>query len=104
MLKIILVLIALTALGAGIFYLYKISAVKPQNPVIQTIGKVLGFEKDTPIDSKQNDLWSQTKDSFETNTKDSVDTVKTNIYNSVKTTLDNVFDKQTEDNKNNDKI
>lgn len=99
MLKIILVLITLVILGAGIFYLYKISTVKPQSPIIQTIGKVLGFEKDTSTEDKQNNLLSQTKDSLETNTQKTVDDVKTNIYNSVKTTLDNVFDKQTEDEK-----
>lgn len=89
MLKIILVLIVLALLAGGLFYWYKMSNIKPQNPIIQTVSKVLGFSKDS-----KTDLINHTKDTLGENTQKGVDTVKNTIYNQAKTTLDNVFNKQ----------
>lgn len=99
MFKIILVITIVIVIGLGLFFYFKTPKTKLENPIGQSLGKVLGFEKNKPTDNQPN-LLTQTKDSLEKNTQNRLDSVKTIVYNEVKTTLDNVFDKQATNDKN----
>ncbi len=101
MLKIILIIVIFAVLGLGIFFWFKTPKTVLENPTVAGFGKILGFTKDTPKDnndkSKQQDLYTQTRDSLEKNTQKSIETAKDIVYNEAKTTLDNVFNKQSND-------
>lgn len=81
-------------LGLGIFFWFNSSLkTKLESPFSQTLGKVLGFENNSP--NNKPDLLDQTRDSFTKTAQGAVNTVKTTVYNEAKTTLDNVFNKPT---------
>ncbi len=104
MFKIILIVAVLIILGIGIFLYVKPKKTNLENPFFQSLGKVLGFTKDTPSEDKPNNLLTQTKDSFERNTQKSIETAKEVAYNQVKTTLDNAFNKQSSNDKNTNEV
>lgn len=94
MLKIIIIILAVGAVSLGFFFWFNNPKTGPENPLVENLGKILGFSEDTRTGGKTDNLIDKTKDSFEENSKKTIDTAKTNLYDSAKTALDNVFDKQ----------
>ena len=98
MFKIILIAILLVAIGIGSFFYFKETKTKLENPLFQSMGKILGFSKDTVNEGNPSNLLNETKESFESNTQKNIETIKETVYDKAKTTLDNVFNKQSNNN------
>lgn len=105
MLKITLITAAVIAICLGLliyFKWFKIPSSQLLTPIANTLAEVLGFPKN-PIESgaenSGKNLLDQTKDSVAQNTQKTIESVKTTVYDQAKTTLDQVFDKQPSDNK-----
>lgn len=106
MLKITLITAAVITLCLGLliyFKWFKIPSSQLLTPIANTLADVLGFPKN-PIESggekdSGKNLLDQTKDSVAQNTQKTIESVKTTVYDQAKTTLDQVFDKQPSDNK-----
>lgn len=99
----IIALIAILCLGLLIWFKwFKFSKNQLYTPIAKTLAEVLGFPQDNKQDYKRDgkNFFDQTKDSLTQNSQKTIESVKTTVYNEAKTTLDNVFDKQTSEDKN----